>query len=74
MYPIDAEAVRAGGLKTNDILQLGLSVLRYATRTDLLRGWRDLSGQHRLPERNAVGARLLEKEQPIVKVSTGIGG
>ena len=27
-----------------------------------------------IPERNAAEARLLEKEQPIVKVSTGMGG
>lgn len=57
VFLIDAIAVRPGGLKTADILQIGHSVSRFATRTDLLRGWRELAGGDRLPARNPVGDR-----------------
>lgn len=58
LYLIDAYAVRFGGLKTDDLLRLGQSVSRYATRTDLLRGWRQLGGGDRLPDRNRVAERV----------------
>lgn len=57
VFLIDAIAVRPGGLRTGDILQIGHSVSRFATRTDLLRGWRELAGGDRLPARNPVGRR-----------------
>ena len=57
VFLIDAIAVRPGGLRTRDILQLGHSVSRFATRTDLLRGWFELSGGDRLPDRNPVAVR-----------------
>jgi tRNA A-37 threonylcarbamoyl transferase component Bud32 len=58
IYLLDAYAVTRGGLKTNHVLQLGLSVSRFATRTDLLRGWRDLGGGlDKLPTRNRVAER-----------------
>lgn len=57
VFLIDAIAVRLGGLRTRDILQLGHSVSRFATRTDLLRGWFDLGGGDRLPRRNPVSPR-----------------
>ena len=53
LYLIDAYAVRAGGLKTSDVLNLGHSVSRFATRTDLLRGWRLLGGGDKPPARNS---------------------
>jgi tRNA A-37 threonylcarbamoyl transferase component Bud32 len=49
VYLIDAYAVRPGGMKLNDVLQLGLSASRFATTTDLLRGWRKLEMEGPLP-------------------------
>jgi tRNA A-37 threonylcarbamoyl transferase component Bud32 len=58
VHLLDAYAVTRGGLKTNHVLQLGLSVSRFATRTDLLRGWRQLGGGlDKLPARNRVAER-----------------
>jgi tRNA A-37 threonylcarbamoyl transferase component Bud32 len=57
LFLIDAIAVRPGGLRTSDIFQLGFSVSRFATRTDLLRGWRELAGGDKLPDRNPIAAR-----------------
>ncbi len=44
VFLLDAYAVRAGGLRTSDILQLAHSVGRFSTRTDLIRGWKLLTG------------------------------
>jgi tRNA A-37 threonylcarbamoyl transferase component Bud32 len=49
VYLIDAYAVRPGGMKLDDVLQLGLSASRFATTTDLLRGWRKLEMDGPLP-------------------------
>jgi tRNA A-37 threonylcarbamoyl transferase component Bud32 len=57
IYLLDAYAVTRGGLKTNLVLQLGLSVSRFATRTDLLRGWRELGAGAKPPDRNPVAER-----------------
>ncbi len=61
VFLIDAYAVRRGGLKQRDVLQLGASVGRFATRTDLLRGWRRLGGGDRLPQRNPVAQKLWDE-------------
>lgn len=42
LYLIDAYAVRKGGLRLRDVEMLGASVGRFATTTDILRGWRRL--------------------------------
>jgi tRNA A-37 threonylcarbamoyl transferase component Bud32 len=57
LYLLDAYAVRRGGLRTNDLLQLAHSVSRFATRTDLLRGWFELGGGSRMPRDNPVARR-----------------
>jgi tRNA A-37 threonylcarbamoyl transferase component Bud32 len=57
VYLLDAYAVTRGGLKTDHVLQLGLSVSRFATRTDLLRGWRELGAGDKPPARNRVAER-----------------
>jgi tRNA A-37 threonylcarbamoyl transferase component Bud32 len=51
---IDAYALRPGGLRQRDVLRLGASVNRFATKTDLLRGWRKLVGDEPLPRDNPV--------------------
>lgn len=58
VYLIDAYAVRKGGLRTGDVMQLGASVSRFATTSDLVRGWRKLGGGDRPPETNPVNRRL----------------
>ena len=58
VFLIDAYAVRMGGLRMADVMQLGASVSRFATRTDLVRGWRALGAGDRPPEENPVGLKL----------------
>ena len=58
VFLIDAYAVRKGGLRMADVMQLGASVSRFATRTDLVRGWRALGAGDRPPEENPVGLKL----------------
>ncbi len=57
VYLLDGYAVRNGTLTYAHLLYLGHSVLRYATRTDLLRGWKELGpgGPLPLPSRAAAG-------------------
>jgi tRNA A-37 threonylcarbamoyl transferase component Bud32 len=58
LFLLDAYAVRRGGLRTADILQLGHSVARFATRTDLIRGWKLLGGADaKMPQHNPAGER-----------------
>ncbi|HWC90211.1 MAG TPA: hypothetical protein VG433_11160, partial [Pirellulales bacterium] len=59
LFLLDAYAVRQGGLRMSDLLRLGHSVRRFATRTDLLRGWRMLgpSGAP-LPKANRISNRM----------------
>ena len=57
VFLLDAYAVQAGGLRQKHVLQLGHSVSRFATRTDLLRGWRELGGGDELPKTNPIGEK-----------------
>jgi tRNA A-37 threonylcarbamoyl transferase component Bud32 len=57
VFLLDAYAVQAGGLRKVHVLQLGHSVSRFATRTDLIRGWRELGGGDELPKKNPVGEK-----------------
>lgn len=58
LYLLDAYAVRQNGLRVRDILQLAQSVSRYATRTDLIRGWYALGGaEAALPVQNSIASR-----------------
>ncbi|HSV14792.1 MAG TPA: lipopolysaccharide kinase InaA family protein [Tepidisphaeraceae bacterium] len=52
LYLLDGYAVRSGGLQLRDLLMLGHSVRRYATLTDLQRGWDTLGPGGRMPLRN----------------------
>ena len=65
VYLLDGYAVRAGGLRMDDVLMLGHSVNRFATRSDLLRGW-DLLGDGPIPLRNRVSFRLWHKAASII--------
>lgn len=57
LHLIDAHAVHGGGLRLRDVLQLAHAVRSYATRADLLRGWRALKSQVPLPTRNPISRR-----------------
>lgn len=48
VYLLDGYAVRTRGMRVSDLLGLGNSVRRYATKTELLRTWVELGGD-RLP-------------------------
>jgi tRNA A-37 threonylcarbamoyl transferase component Bud32 len=65
LFLIDAYAVRAGGLRMDDVLMLGHSVQRFATRGDVLRGWEQL-GDGPVPQRNRVSFRLWRKAASII--------
>ena len=62
LYLIDAYAVRRGGLRTADVMWLGASVSRFATTTDLLRGWRKLVGESPLPQTNPLNGRIWDRQ------------
>jgi tRNA A-37 threonylcarbamoyl transferase component Bud32 len=51
LYLLDGYAIRPGGMRFSDIMLLGHSVSRFATTSDLLRGWKAFSGGA-LPRRN----------------------
>ncbi len=58
LYLLDAYAVQRDGLRMDHLMQLWHSVNRYATRTDLLRGWDELGPGGKPPRRNPVTAKL----------------
>jgi tRNA A-37 threonylcarbamoyl transferase component Bud32 len=60
IYLLDGYAVRTGGMSARHLLHLGHSVGRYATLTDLLRGWYDIGPGRgrRMPMRNRVSIEL----------------
>lgn len=61
LFLLDGYAVRPGGLTTSDVSLLAYSVSRYATRTDLLRGWNRISQHADLPRNNAMAPRQVRK-------------
>jgi tRNA A-37 threonylcarbamoyl transferase component Bud32 len=61
LYLLDGYAVRRGGMRTQDVMLLGLSVARFATTADKVRGWKTFTDA-RLPERNPVRKRLWRKQ------------
>ena len=58
VYLLDGYAVRPGGLTQADVFRLWHSASRFATRTDLLRGWKLLGKGAPLPTHNPVSARV----------------
>jgi tRNA A-37 threonylcarbamoyl transferase component Bud32 len=52
LYLLDGYAVSKGGLKLRDLLMLGHSVGRYATLTDVVRGWDVLGPGGPMPRHN----------------------
>lgn len=61
VYLLDGYAVRPGGLTQNDVFRLWHSASRFATRTDLLRGWKLLGKDAPAPRDNPVSARVFRR-------------
>jgi tRNA A-37 threonylcarbamoyl transferase component Bud32 len=61
LFLLDGYAVRPGGLRMNDLLLLGHSVNRFATRTDLYRAWSEWTGNPLPPAANRVSKRRFRK-------------
>lgn len=61
LYLLDGYAVRRGGLRRKDVLQLGHSVARYADVRDLLRGWGSLTSHGVPPRTNPLSPRIWRK-------------
>jgi tRNA A-37 threonylcarbamoyl transferase component Bud32 len=57
IYLLDATNVHRGGPKMSDILLLGHSASRFATKGDIRRAW-DLLAAGPVPKKNAVSARI----------------
>jgi tRNA A-37 threonylcarbamoyl transferase component Bud32 len=61
VFLLDAYAVTAGGLKMRQILRLGHSVARYATRQDVRRGWDLLAPESKMPRANDISPTIWRK-------------
>jgi len=68
LFLLDGYSVRSGGLKLSDVMLLGHSVWRFATRTDMRRGWLALGGDRAMPTANSASPRQWRK---LVERSTG---
>lgn len=60
LFLLDGYAVEPGGMKMEHILTLGLSVQRFATKTDILGGWRTFTSAD-LPLKNRMRKRQWRK-------------
>ncbi|HEX4794752.1 MAG TPA: lipopolysaccharide kinase InaA family protein [Humisphaera sp.] len=60
LYLLDGYAVDLRGLKLRHLYQLAHSVGRFATRTDLLRGWRQIGPGGKMPVNNPVTRELAD--------------
>ena len=61
LFLLDAYAVTPGGLKMRQILRLGHSVARYATRQDIRRGWELLAPGSTMPRVNDLSPTIWKK-------------
>jgi tRNA A-37 threonylcarbamoyl transferase component Bud32 len=61
VYLLDAYAVTSGGLRMRQILRLGHSVARYATRQDIQRGWALLAPHSKMPRANDISPTIWRK-------------
>jgi tRNA A-37 threonylcarbamoyl transferase component Bud32 len=62
LYLIDAYELHRGGLRTADVMMLGASVSRFATRADIVRGWRALAGEAPLPRSNPLANAVYARQ------------
>lgn len=62
VFLIDAYAIRISGMKVPDLLRLGHSARRYASKTELVRVWQKLGGDVPPAANNQISRRLHRKE------------
>jgi tRNA A-37 threonylcarbamoyl transferase component Bud32 len=61
LFLLDGHAVRTDGLHMSDVMQLGHSAARYASTTDLQRGWDVLGSGGWMPRSNSISPRIWSK-------------
>ena len=61
LYLLDGYAVRPGGMRMRDLMLLGHSARRFATTTDLVRGWNELSNGGPMPKVNPISRPLWQR-------------
>ncbi|MDB5319623.1 MAG: hypothetical protein JWN40_1254, partial [Phycisphaerales bacterium] len=61
VHLLDAYAVTPGGLRMRQILRLGHSIARYATRQDIQRGWALLAPHSKMPGANDISPTIWRK-------------
>jgi tRNA A-37 threonylcarbamoyl transferase component Bud32 len=61
VFLVDAYAIHPGGLRLDEVLLLGHSVNRFASRSEIQRGWRELGPGHQLPGANRISPRQWRK-------------
>jgi hypothetical protein len=61
VYLHDVGGLRSGGLRMNDVFTLGHSAARFATRTELFRGWSVLNPDAPWPRTNPLSRSLWRK-------------
>jgi tRNA A-37 threonylcarbamoyl transferase component Bud32 len=61
IFLLDGYAIRFGGLTLSNVMKLAHSVRGLATRTDLLRAWRELGPGGPMPMRNPISNRQWRK-------------
>ncbi len=61
LFLLDGYAVRNDGLRMRDVMQLGHSAARYASTTDLQRGWDVLGSGGWMPRTNSMSPRIWNK-------------
>ncbi len=61
LFLLDGYSVQPGGMKMRDVLLLAHSVSRFATRTEIMRGWEILQGGRIPPKKNPVRRRHWRK-------------
>lgn len=67
LFLIDAYALHRRGLTTDDVMMLAAGVSRFATTTDLLRGWRALAGDTPIPRHNPRAADIWASQLARIK-------
>jgi tRNA A-37 threonylcarbamoyl transferase component Bud32 len=74
VFLLDAYAVTPGGLRMRQILRLGHSVARYATRQDIQRGWALLAPHSQMPRANDVSPTIWRKSLARIRADNAYFG
>jgi hypothetical protein len=61
VYLHDVQDLRSGGLRMKDVFTLGHSAARFASRSELMRGWNRLNPDELMPRKNPLSPKLWKK-------------